>query len=79
MLPPLLVEVFYLLCSSLNVGFWGQEQRVQEMELRVKQQSVEMEKGNELRQTVIQEKARLELHVASLSAELQEANKRYAG
>ncbi|XP_038163724.1 centrosomal protein of 112 kDa isoform X1 [Cyprinodon tularosa] len=52
------------------------EQRVQEMELRVKQQSVEMEKGNELRQTVTQEKARLELHVASLSAELQEANKR---
>uniref|UniRef100_A0A3Q1FMW5 Centrosomal protein 112 n=1 Tax=Acanthochromis polyacanthus TaxID=80966 RepID=A0A3Q1FMW5_9TELE len=52
------------------------EQTVRELELRVKQQSVDVEKGNTLRQKVTQEKAQLEIHVASLSAELQEANRR---
>lgn len=53
-----------------------QELTLRELELRVKQQSVEVEKGNALRQKVAQEKAQLEIHVASISAELQEANRR---
>lgn len=53
-----------------------QELTLRELELRVKQQSVEVEKGNALRQKVTQEKAQLEIHVASISAELQEANRR---
>lgn len=53
-----------------------QEQTVRELELRVKQQSMEVEKGNVLRQKVTQEKAQLEIHIASISAELQEANRR---
>ncbi|XP_004071726.1 centrosomal protein of 112 kDa isoform X2 [Oryzias latipes] len=52
------------------------EQKVFELELRVKQQSVEVEKCNTLRQKVAKEKAQLEIHVASLSTELQEANRR---
>ncbi|KAF6717499.1 Centrosomal protein of 112 kDa [Oryzias melastigma] len=52
------------------------EQIVLQLELRVKQQSVEVEKCNALRQKVAKEKAQLEIHVASLSAELQEANRR---
>lgn len=50
---------------------------VRDLELRVKQQSLEVEKGNALRQKVTQEKAELEIHIASISAELQEANRRY--
>lgn len=50
---------------------------MRELEQRVKQQSVEVEKGNALRQKVTQEKAQLEINVASISAELQEANRRY--
>lgn len=53
-----------------------QEQTLRELELRVKQQSVEVEKGNALRQKGTQEKAQLEIHIASISAELQEANRR---
>lgn len=53
-----------------------QEQTVRELELRVKQQSVEVEKGNALRQRVTQEKAQLEIHIASIGAELHEANRR---
>lgn len=53
-----------------------QEQTVRELELRVKHQSVEVEKGSALRQKVSQEKAQLELQIASLSAELQEAKRR---
>lgn len=49
---------------------------MRELELRVKQQSVEVEKGNALRQKVTQEKAQLEIHIASISAELQEASRR---
>ncbi|XP_061568713.1 centrosomal protein of 112 kDa isoform X2 [Cololabis saira] len=52
------------------------EQTMRELELRVKQQSAELEKGNVLRQKVTQEKAQLEIHIASFSAELQEANRR---
>ncbi len=47
-----------------------------ELELRVKQQSVEVEKGNSLRQKVTQEKAQLEIYIASISSELQESNRR---
>lgn len=50
---------------------------MRELELRVKQQSAEGEKGNTLRQKVTQEKAELEIHIASISTELQVANRRY--
>ncbi|KAK5885035.1 hypothetical protein CesoFtcFv8_018789 [Champsocephalus esox] len=59
------------MCTS-----WGTEQTVRELELRVKQQSVEVEKGSALRQRVTQEKAQLEIQIASMGAELQEANRR---
>ncbi|XP_059405233.1 centrosomal protein of 112 kDa-like isoform X6 [Carassius carassius] len=52
------------------------EQMLPELETRVKQLSVEVENGNLLRQKVTQEKAELEVHIASISAELQEANHR---
>ncbi|XP_026862545.2 centrosomal protein of 112 kDa isoform X1 [Electrophorus electricus] len=52
------------------------EQTVRELETRVKQLSVEVENGNLLRQKVTQEKAELEIHIAAISAELQEANRR---
>ncbi len=63
--------VYWFLCLLVV-----QEQTVRELELRVKQQSVEVEKGNGLRQKVTQEKAQLEIHIASISTELQEANRR---
>ncbi|XP_060757346.1 centrosomal protein of 112 kDa isoform X4 [Neoarius graeffei] len=50
------------------------EQTVRDLEARVKQLSVEVENGNLLRQKVTQEKAELEIHIAAISAELQEAN-----
>ncbi|XP_060748864.1 centrosomal protein of 112 kDa isoform X4 [Tachysurus vachellii] len=50
------------------------EQTVRDLEARVKQLSVEVENGNLLRQKVTQEKAELEIHIAGISAELQEAN-----
>lgn len=56
--------------------FVVQEQTLHELQLRVKQQSVEVEKGNALCQKVSQEKAQLEIHTASISTELQEANRR---
>uniref|UniRef100_A0A3P8SW41 Centrosomal protein 112 n=1 Tax=Amphiprion percula TaxID=161767 RepID=A0A3P8SW41_AMPPE len=62
--------------SEYNARSQATEQTVRELELRVKQQSTDVEKGNALRQKVTQEKAQLEIHVASLSAELQEANRR---
>ncbi|XP_052408501.1 centrosomal protein of 112 kDa isoform X3 [Carassius gibelio] len=52
------------------------EQMLPELETRVKQLSVEVENGNLLRQKVTQEKVELEIHIASISAELQEANHR---
>ncbi|XP_036445385.1 centrosomal protein of 112 kDa isoform X2 [Colossoma macropomum] len=52
------------------------EKTVRELEARVKQLSVEVENGNLLRQKVTQEKAELEIHIAAISAELQEANRR---
>lgn len=73
-------QACFLSSSSCLVSFLcmfvPQEQTVRELELRVKQQSAEVEKGNALRQRVTQEKAQLEIHVASISAELQEANRR---
>ncbi|XP_026206564.1 centrosomal protein of 112 kDa isoform X2 [Anabas testudineus] len=52
------------------------ENMVHELELRVKHLSVEVEKGNTLRQKVTQEKAQLEIQIVSISSELQEANRR---
>lgn len=49
---------------------------LRELEQRVKQQSVEVEKGNALRQKLTQEKAQLEIQIVSMSKELQEANRR---
>ncbi|XP_019132830.2 centrosomal protein of 112 kDa isoform X1 [Larimichthys crocea] len=62
--------------AEYNARSQATEQMVRELEQRVKQQSVEVEKGNALRQKVTQEKAQLEINVASISAELQEANRR---
>lgn len=50
---------------------------MRDLEARVKQLSVEVENGNLLRQKVTQEKAELEIHIAAISAELQEANCRH--
>ncbi|XP_043955894.1 centrosomal protein of 112 kDa isoform X2 [Gambusia affinis] len=62
--------------SEHNARSQATEKIIHEMELRVKQQSMELEKANDLRRKVTQEKARLEIHIASLGAELQETNKR---
>ncbi|CAK6964763.1 centrosomal protein of 112 kDa isoform X2 [Scomber scombrus] len=62
--------------AEYNARSQATEKTVRELELRVKQQSVEVEKGNMLRQKVTQEKAQLEIHIASISAELQEASRR---
>nr|XP_046270515.1 centrosomal protein of 112 kDa isoform X2 [Scatophagus argus] len=62
--------------AEYNTRSQATEQTVRELELRVKQHCLDVEKGNALRQKVTQEKAHLEIHVASLSAELQEANRR---
>lgn len=72
MLMPLVVQAVWF-SNNLCV----QERTMRELELRVKQQSAEVEKGNTLRQKVTQEKAELEIHIASISTELQEANRRY--
>lgn len=53
-----------------------QEQTLRELELRVRQQSAEAEKGNTLRQRLMQEKTQLEIQVAAFGAELQEAKRR---
>lgn len=44
--------------------------------MKVKQQLAELEKNQVLQQKLMQEKAQLEVHVASLGAQLQEANRR---
>ncbi|KAM3863887.1 centrosomal protein of 112 kDa [Diretmus argenteus] len=62
--------------AEYNARIQATEQTVRELELRVKQQSGEVEKGNTLRQKVTKEKAQLEIHIATISAELQEANRR---
>ncbi|KAJ8251773.1 hypothetical protein GJAV_G00225280 [Gymnothorax javanicus] len=54
------------------------EAMVQELEERVKLLSLEVENGNALRQKVTQEKAELEIYIASISSELQESNRRNA-
>ena len=61
------------LCDWLAV----QERTVHELEVTVKQQSAEVEKGKALRQKLTQEKGQLEIQVATLGAELQEASRRY--
>ncbi|KAM6913720.1 centrosomal protein of 112 kDa [Lycodopsis pacificus] len=63
--------------AECNARSHATEQTVRELELRVKQQSVEVEKGNALRQRATQEKAQLEIHIVSISVELQEANRRH--
>uniref|UniRef100_A0A8C4F8J7 Centrosomal protein 112 n=1 Tax=Dicentrarchus labrax TaxID=13489 RepID=A0A8C4F8J7_DICLA len=60
--------------AEYNARSQATEQTVRELELRVKQQSMEVEKGSALRQKVTQEKAQLEIHIASISAELQEVH-----
>ncbi|KAK7168435.1 hypothetical protein R3I94_002493 [Phoxinus phoxinus] len=66
--------------AKMEAEYSGQnqatEQTVHELESRVKQLSVEVKSGNLLRQKVTQEKAELEIHIASISAELQEASHR---
>ncbi|XP_039680999.1 centrosomal protein of 112 kDa isoform X2 [Perca fluviatilis] len=62
--------------AEYNARSQATEETVCELELRVKRQSLEVEKGNALRQKVTQEKAQLEIHIASIGAELQEANRR---
>uniref|UniRef100_A0A8C6THI0 Centrosomal protein 112 n=1 Tax=Neogobius melanostomus TaxID=47308 RepID=A0A8C6THI0_9GOBI len=61
--------------AEYNARAQSTEQTVRDLEKRVKQQSLEVEKGNSLRQRVTQEKAQLEIHIAAISAELQEANR----
>ncbi|XP_031727952.1 centrosomal protein of 112 kDa isoform X2 [Anarrhichthys ocellatus] len=63
--------------AECNARSHATEQTVRELELRVKQQSVAVEKGNALRQRTTQEKAQLEIHIVSISVELQEANRRH--
>ncbi|KTG35592.1 hypothetical protein cypCar_00024535 [Cyprinus carpio] len=62
--------------TAAVVNMSAEEQMLHELETRVKQLSVEVENGNLLRQKVTQEKAEIEIHIASISAELQEANHR---
>ncbi|XP_073670188.1 centrosomal protein of 112 kDa isoform X3 [Paramisgurnus dabryanus] len=62
--------------EEYNAQTLSTEQMVKELETRVKQLSAEVETGNLLRQKVTQEKAELELLIASISSELQEANHR---
>ncbi|XP_069005276.1 centrosomal protein of 112 kDa [Embiotoca jacksoni] len=62
--------------SEYNTRSQATEQTVRELELRVKHQSAEVEKGIALRQKVTKDKAQLEIHIASIGTELQEANRR---
>ncbi|KAK5856328.1 hypothetical protein PBY51_007935 [Eleginops maclovinus] len=62
--------------ADYNARAQATEQTVRELELRVKQQSAEVEKGNALHQRVTQEKAQLEIQMASIGAKLQEAERR---
>lgn len=55
-----------------------QEKMLKELEARVKRLTVEVGNGNLLRQKITLDKAELEVHIASISAELQEANHRYS-
>ncbi|KAK9535053.1 hypothetical protein VZT92_007458 [Zoarces viviparus] len=63
--------------AECNARSHATEQTARELELRVKQQSVAVEKGNALRQRATQEKAQLEIHIVSISGALQEANRRH--
>ncbi|KAM8845578.1 centrosomal protein of 112 kDa isoform 2-T4 [Spinachia spinachia] len=54
------------------------EQTERALELRLKQQAAEVEKGNAQRQRMSQEMAQLETRIVSIGTELQEANRRNA-
>ncbi|KAG5832876.1 hypothetical protein ANANG_G00295840 [Anguilla anguilla] len=54
--------------SEYSAQTQGTEQMVKELEARVKQLSLEVENGNVLRQKVTQEKAELEIQIASISS-----------
>ncbi|XP_031425150.1 centrosomal protein of 112 kDa isoform X3 [Clupea harengus] len=64
--------------AKMEVEYCSQTQitLATELEARVKQLTLEVESGNALRQRVMQEKAELELHIAAISSELQEASRR---
>ncbi|XP_061830357.1 centrosomal protein of 112 kDa isoform X1 [Nerophis lumbriciformis] len=63
--------------SEYNARSQSTMQIVCELEQQAKQQSVEVEKSNALCQKATQEKAQLEIHLASINVELQEANRRF--
>uniref|UniRef100_A0A8C5DHG2 DUF4485 domain-containing protein n=1 Tax=Gouania willdenowi TaxID=441366 RepID=A0A8C5DHG2_GOUWI len=62
--------------SEHNARSQATEQTMQELELRVKQQAVKLEKSNAELHKVTQAKAHLEIQIASITAELQEAKRR---
>ncbi|XP_061892818.1 centrosomal protein of 112 kDa-like isoform X2 [Entelurus aequoreus] len=63
--------------SEYNARSQSTMQIVCELEQQAKQQSVEVEKSNALCQKATQEKVQLEIHLASINVELQEANRRF--
>ncbi|XP_046893644.1 centrosomal protein of 112 kDa isoform X2 [Hypomesus transpacificus] len=62
--------------TEYSVQTQATEQMLREMERQVKRLSAEVENGNALRLKVTQEKNQLEIHIATISSELQEANRR---
>ncbi|XP_057202340.1 centrosomal protein of 112 kDa [Triplophysa rosa] len=62
--------------DEYNAQTHATEKMLKELEARVKQLSVEVENGNLLRQKVTLDKAELEVHITSISVQLQEANHR---
>ncbi|XP_061741253.1 centrosomal protein of 112 kDa isoform X2 [Nerophis ophidion] len=63
--------------SDYNARSQSTMQIVCELEQQTKQQSAEVEKSNNLCQKATQEKAQLEIHLASINVELQEANRSF--
>ncbi|XP_061741254.1 centrosomal protein of 112 kDa isoform X3 [Nerophis ophidion] len=63
--------------DALKIEFERKMQIVCELEQQTKQQSAEVEKSNNLCQKATQEKAQLEIHLASINVELQEANRSF--
>ncbi|XP_048846753.1 centrosomal protein of 112 kDa isoform X3 [Brienomyrus brachyistius] len=64
--------------SEYSVQMQATEKVAKELEARVKQLSVEVEHSNSLRQRVAQEKVELEMQIAAIRSELQEAKRRCA-
>ncbi|XP_077389166.1 centrosomal protein of 112 kDa [Festucalex cinctus] len=62
--------------AEYNARAQSTVQTVHELEQQVKRQCAEVEKSNMLLQEAMQEKAQLEIHLATVGAELQEANRR---